>query len=102
MSKLLKNLIIALGITVVLLVGYMFLSGGDESGDGTSATDTPVSSEAARKSEQILSDTRKVEEYQLDQYTGIFDERRFTSLKDIRVSIKDVPAGRENPFEPVQ
>lgn len=100
MSSLLKNLIIALGITLLLGVVYYFTLGtqdGDLMADSLSAELDP---EIARRTAKILSDTQEINRYKLD--TSIFEDSRFISLKNLRVELQDVDTGRVNPFESVQ
>lgn len=52
------------------------------------------------KSEKILADTKKVEAISFD--TSLFSDKRFTSMRDTRVPLQEVPSGRRNPFEPLQ
>jgi hypothetical protein len=99
MSTLLKNLVIALCVTVVLGVVYYFTIG---SSDEEFYEDVPAGefdSEIAMRTEKILADTNKISEYALD--VSIFSDRRFLSLKDFRIIFDDVSTGRENPFEPI-
>lgn len=100
MSTLLKNLVIALCITLLIGGIYYFTIGNTD--DDISYDDIPVeefNSEIALRTEKILADTNKISEYQLD--VSIFEDRRFLSLRDFRVLFEDVNTGRENPFEPV-
>lgn len=100
MSNLLKNLIIALGITVILGVVYVVFIKNDEEAiidDGAMLVST---GEAGQVIEKILDDTQKIDRYALDE--SIFTDLNFVSLKDFRVEVPDVKTGRINPFEAVQ
>lgn len=55
--------------------------------------------EVAMQTEKILENIRRVDGYV--RTIHIFEDSRFTSLKDYTVEIPDVPAGRKNPFEPL-
>ncbi len=103
MSRLLKNLIIALGITILLgIVYYFFVVRGegvvvnDVSPEALSATDPDI----GLRIEKILADTQKIDTYRLD--VSILEDERFKTLKDLRAEISDVDTGRENPFAPVE
>jgi len=99
MSNLLKNLIIALCITILAGVGYYFYSRGSQNDAPITQTTT---SEATQQVEKILADTQKIASYKLDIDSAIFNDRRFISLQDRRTNLADVPTGRSNPFEPVR
>ncbi len=97
MSSLLKNLLTALCIAILLSVVYYFTIGGSDSEfDEVVQSDTEV----ARETAKILSDTQKIDTYDLD--VSIFTDKRFLSLKDFTVKFDDVSTGRPNPFAPVQ
>ncbi len=101
MSNLLKNLIIALCITILLGVVYFLTIGStsDEEFDSGTSVST-LSSEAAIRTQRILADTKRIDQYTLP--VSIFDDIRFTSLRDYRIYIQDVPTGRTNPFAPIE
>jgi hypothetical protein len=98
MAYLLKNLLIVLIITLVLGAGYYFIvrKGTDEFSAGSNI-DTPV----YQQTEKILRDTQRINEFKLSENDDIFEDQRFTSLVDTRVTLKDVTPGRKNPFVPV-
>jgi hypothetical protein len=98
MSPLLKNLVVALGITLVLWVAYSLLGSSDA---GTVDVGV-VNPELRFRSQQILSDTNTIDNYRMD--TAVLSDRRFTSLTDTRVNLSAIPVGtgRTNPFAPVQ
>lgn len=96
MSYLLKNLFTALLIALLLGAGYYFIfwkSSTDET-----PFDTQMSGTAKQQTEKILSDTKRINEYDLNG--TIFSDERFTSLVDSRVDIGTVNSGRSNPFAP--
>jgi hypothetical protein len=99
MSPLLKNLIIALTITVVLLGAYILF---------TQVSDTPgisapvIDAELQERSQQILRDTNTINAYRVD--TSILSDRRFTSLQDTRINLGGITLEprRSNPFAPTE
>ena len=99
MSKLLKNLVLALAITILLGVVYYFTFYNQ---DSVPSEDSPSagSSSIALESEKILADTKLIRSYELTD--TIFRDERFRSLKDFTVKLEDVDTGRENPFEVVR
>lgn len=99
MSSLLKNLLIALGIALVLWLGYMFLMPSAKS-DTALNTSNSTSPNVAVESQQLLSTIQKLKTYNVD--STIFTDQRFVSLKDFRIPLTDEPSGRPNPFAPVQ
>lgn len=99
MSSLLKNLFVALGITLILGVLYYATIGSSdeeviEDGIGMS------NSEVSLRTQKILADTKQIDEYTMD--VSIFEDERFRTLIDYHVSIPDVVTGRINPFAPVE
>jgi hypothetical protein len=98
MSPLLKNLVVAFGITLVLWIAYS-LFGSSKSGTVDIAVVNP---ELRLRSQQILSDTNTIDNYRMD--TAVLSDRRFTSLTDTRVDLSALPVGtgRANPFAPVE
>ena len=98
MSSLLKNLLTALCIALLLGVVYYFTIGSSDSGFDDIATQSDT--EVARKTAKILSDTQKIDTYDLD--ISIFTDKRFISLKDFTVKFDDVITGRQNPFAPIE
>lgn len=99
MSNLLKNLLIALGITVVIGVVHFGLKYMNATSEDTTFQESGTS-EAKLITDQILRDIQKIDELSLN--TDVFQDQRFRSLKDFRIEIKDVSTGRANPFEPVR
>ena len=94
MSNAIKNLIIALGITVVMGGGYLWYTSqeigvvGDES--------------ALLSSGIILEDIRNLETYTLD--ASFFDSTSFQSLQSYKVVLnfdETTSSGRPNPFTDV-
>ncbi len=98
MSPLLKNLVVALGITLVLWVAYSFFG----SSDSDTVDVVVVNPELRLRSQQILSDTNTIDNYRMD--TSVLSDRRFTSLTDTRVDLGALPVGtgRANPFAPIE
>ena len=66
--------------------------------DGTLSVD--MNSAAVQKSQVILANTRKIDEYRMD--TSIFTDVKFSSLLDTRIDLIDVGTGRQNPFAPLE
>lgn len=95
MHYLIKNLLIALVITMVLASAYYFLSSKNTGIEEFAATE--ITPSVKQQTEKILLDTQRINELTLDD--GIFSDIRFTSLINTRVSLREVPTGRSNPFE---
>ncbi len=99
MSSLLKNLFVALGITLILgVVYYMTIGSSDET--VTEGEFGMSDSEVSLRTQKILADTKQIDEYAMD--VSIFDDERFRTMIDHHVSIPDVTTGRLNPFAPVE
>lgn len=101
MSTLLKNLLIAIGITLLLVVVYMLMSGGEEE-VANDFNPSGLSSEVNQEVERILADTEQIDSYNIEKNDDILEEPRFNSLIDRHVEIQDQEIGRENPFAPVR
>jgi len=95
MSSLLKNLIIALAITVVIGLIYMFIMGNSEEGM-VSGEVSSGSFEIRMQNEKILANTREINNYTMD--VSVLYDTRFTSLRNYHIKIEDVRTGRTNPF----
>jgi hypothetical protein len=94
MSYLIKKLLIALLITLIVGAGAYFFIGQGPQGDPLLIdSDERV---LKLKSEEVLVNTKKIRT--LDIKSEFFSEPRFTSLKDTRVQLVDIPTGRSNPF----
>ncbi len=100
MSNLLKNLIIALGITIVIGIVYMLTIGSGSEGDVSFESIPQGNSEISARNEKILRDTQEISTYEMD--VSIFTDSRFISLKDYHVDVEDVETGRTNPFAPIE
>lgn len=90
MSNLLKNLIIALGIAVIVWLGYTFIIKTDDVvPEGATTT-------VAGEGGDLLVDLKGLKSYNVD--AKIFNDSSFTSLVDLRVDLGSQPTGRTNPF----
>lgn len=97
MSNLLKNLLIALGLAVLVLLAYMlFFRGSDEplvsSSEGLGA-------QGEMETQALLTMTQRLDAIDIDG--DIFTDARFASLKDFRIELIPEPVGRQNPFAPL-
>jgi len=107
MSSLFKNLLIALGITVLLgIIYFAFIKGDDTANEyDIDFDDTYAASDATNDAnleiEKVLKNTQEIESYRIDQHDDILTDPRFTSLIDRSVGLPDVGTGRDNPFAPV-
>lgn len=97
MSNLLKNLLIALGLAVVLFIGYIaFFRSSDD--------DVLLTSDDAQRAElesqELLSTLNEIK--LIDVEGTILSDPLFLSLRDFRIPLGDEPAGRANPFAPIE
>lgn len=98
MSGLLKNLFFALGLALILWLGYVvFFAESDENLEVENAAQR---SEAARDTQDFLVLINQLEE--IDFETTLFGDPVFDSLIDYRKQIESEPVGRANPFAPVE
>ncbi len=97
MSNLLKNLLIALGLAVILFIGYvLFIKEGDESELST----TSFSQEAELQTQELLATLGELES--IDVEGRVFSDPLFVSLKDFRIDLGTQADGRVNPFAPLE
>ncbi len=97
MSNLLKNLLFALGLAALLLLGYLSFIRDD--GAVVTGTET-ASAEADLKSQQLLAKTQQLNSFEIDG--SLFSDERFRSLVDYRIELIPESIGRENPFAPLR
>ena len=95
MNYLLKNILIALIITLVIGSGYYFFIGKNT--EIVEPFQTDISLTVKQQTEKILLDTQRVNEFSLDN--SIFSDARFVNLINTRTELKEIPTGRSNPFE---
>ncbi len=104
MSNLLKILIATLCIIVLAGAIYFFMNSQSTEEDlagalsGASVPGDDI--EVSVRTEKILADTQKINNYSLEG-ESIFDDKRFNTLKYYRKEIDDVKTGRVNPFQPI-
>ena len=96
-----KNLIIAICITLLLGMVYYFTIGKRSDENIPQGGEMALSdSEIALRTQRILSDIKRVESYTLD--VSLLEDPRFESLYNFGVKITDVNTGRSNPFAPIE
>jgi hypothetical protein len=99
MSNLLKNLLIALGLAVILFVGYVvFIKDGAT--DGGALLTESFSAEAELETQQLLATLNEIKSLNVEG--RIFSDPLFLSLRDFRVELGTEPESRDNPFAPIQ
>ncbi len=97
MSDRLKKILVLFGISLVVLGGYFFYVTSSDPLMEDTATDT---TELTIASEKIYADIDRIGRLHID--TSLFNDSRFTSLKDTRVVVKQIPSGRANPFSSLE
>lgn len=100
MSNLLKNLLFALGITILLFVAYMVFMRGSDEPTALTASQGMTTEQASLETQALLATLRELKSYNVDG--KIFDDSRFDSLIDFRVELIEEPTGRPNPFAPIE
>ena len=95
MSTLLKNLLFALGLALILWLGYVVFIREDD-GDIVESVEL---SQAQRDTQDFLVKLQQLRE--LNFGDRIFKDPRFQSLVDFRQDIEPEPVGRDNPFLPI-
>jgi hypothetical protein len=97
MSNLLKNLLIALGLAVLLFVGYVVFMKGDSG--STSLLSDSASPQADLDTQELLAKINELNTYNVDG--EVFSSALFESLRDFRIDLGTEPEGRDNPFAPI-
>lgn len=96
MSSLLKNLLFGLGLSVLLLLGYMVFMRDS----GVSVPTDTATYDADQVSQELLQQTNRLKRYSTD--APVLFDQRFEALSSFRVPLRDEQTGRENPFAPLE
>lgn len=96
MKSVVKNLVLLGILGAIVWIGYRFYAQDDID----PLTGEFSSSEAALEGQLFLAQLNELRAIQFD--TTLFADPRFRSLVDERPELVDEPAGRPNPFAPVQ
>lgn len=99
MSNLLKNLLIALGLAIILFMGYMLFFRDSGAHDGIKSDGT-FSADAEQETQQLLASLNELKSFKIDGH--IFSDQLFASLRDFRVELGTEASGRPNPFSTVR
>ncbi len=97
MSNLLKNLLFALGLVALLLIGYMAFM--RDSGEVVTESG-PASAAAELETQQLLAKAQRLNSFQID--ATLFNDEKFRSLVDYRIELIPETVGRGNPFAPLR
>lgn len=99
MSNLLKNLLIALGLAIILFVGYVVFVRDRGDDDFLLRSEGVTSEKAELETQELLTMLNELKSFDVEG--DIFAEPLFLSLKDFRHALGEQPTGRSNPFAPV-
>ncbi len=97
MSSLLKNILFALGLAVILWIGYTFFFATDTT--SLIAQNAGTVGQASLDTQAFLRILQQLRDIKLNG--TIFDDPRFQSFVDYRQAIVPEPFGRTNPFAPI-
>ncbi len=98
MSPLIRNLMFALVLAVIVWLGYMLFIRDSE--ELVTVADSQIRNEAVQNSSEFLLRLHQLEQVEL---TGeILRDARFRSLRNLKQNIVSEPAGRKNPFLPIE
>jgi len=100
MSPIIKNVLLALGLAVIVAVGYAAFFRGDDEESLTSTSATTGGGEVPPEARELLAHLRELQ--RIDYHDDILSDPRFTSLVNFRQQLVDEPTGRPNPFVPVR
>ena len=98
MSSLLKNLLFALGLALIVWLGYALFIQNDE--DSLTSSEDGISSQATLETQEFLIRLNELKVIEIEG--AVFSDRRFSSLTDFRLPLRPEPTGRENPFAPIE
>ncbi len=94
MSNLLKNLLFALGLAVILWLGYsLFLK--EEDSLITESNDR-VENKSSAEVQEFLIRLKQIKEVKIE--TTLFEDERFLALFNFRQDLGEIESGRQNPF----
>ncbi|MCD5382468.1 MAG: hypothetical protein LR017_04155 [Candidatus Pacebacteria bacterium] len=96
MTTLLKNLIFALGLAIILWLGYTLFVQEDEA--VLDSQNGMVRDDVERETQEFLNRLQHIKT--LDISNTLFTDSRFNALTDNRQEVIDEPTGRQNPFAP--
>ncbi len=98
MTTLLKNLIFALGLALLLWLGFTLFVKDD--GAVLDSQNGMVRDDVERETQEFLNRLQNIKTLKIEN--DIFVDRRFNSLTDHRQELRDEPTGRANPFAPAE
>lgn len=103
-SKVLINILIVLLVLIALWLGFMWFTGGDDSGALPTVSVSRQDSEVGTSEggSQFVVLFRQLRNVNFDETATSFlaDPIFTTELRDYSVPLTDAPAGRQNPFAP--
>ncbi len=91
-----KKLLIAVGVIIVLLIGWNFFSGDSAPAGLTSQSVSTLPSEEGGDLIALLLELKSIK---LD--TSLLQNSTFLTLQDFSVTLIPEPVGRANPFAPL-
>lgn len=97
MSPLIKNVLFALGLAVLLYLGYTIFFGADN--EAVLSESGAISGQAAAETQEFLIRLQQLQAVKID--STLFTDPRFEALEDFRQNPEEEASGRANPFIPV-
>lgn len=97
MTSILKNLLFALGLALIVWLGYAVFFQGNDSVD---TQNEQIAGQAVAETQVFLARLHLIRSLKIDG--AIFKDTRFSSLVDFREELVPEPTGRRNPFAPVE
>jgi len=94
-----KNILIAVALLTVVLVGYYYWSSGTSGDSGPTLTYDVGGPEPSFVGQEILGVLNQLRSLQIDG--SVFDSPAFKSLVDYRVATTSESKGRSDPFAPL-
>ncbi len=95
MSPLIKNIVLAVGLALVLWLGYILFI----KDDSQVVTEDPSLTAAIRDGQEFLARVQELDQMELNG--TILRDTRFESLTDFTLEPESEDVGRDNPFAPI-
>jgi len=95
----LRNILLALGFTLIIALGYFLFFRGGSNPPLTSSSSDQAGSDLLIQDQAFLGRLQKLQMLKMD--TTILNNERFVSLHNFRRELVDERTGRPNPFLPV-
>lgn len=91
-----KTLLITIGLIILALLTYFYLTGTPQDDAALVSTEAPKTTDATATGARILTLLNQIKSLRID--SNFFTSNEYTSLVDHTVPIYEQPVGKSNPF----